>query len=451
MFDDLDDILGAGEEDQYEDEGDFFVPDDSDVRGAEAYLDAERGIATADALEQEGGKSQAFNLVKEALAGGLGPSQEMYEILGNLLAEKRANRQQRVIIRKARRILEQSFGLDAVRRTVAPASSAYTRIPTPAMEQRSDGGFTGPALVVHRFDRKQRRIRGGGTRQYFAPGTTYSGYDAVTRAVQEHRQTLQNRLNDLIARRDRLGPGVSSERRRRLLNVNIEAVQAELAQYAPPEKQPSARSRGMRAPETPVEVAQMMADAGSSMGPIKTYLMSTGMESRADLRSTLRKIYGGRDAYDSAASDYILNLEKQIESLQKSSSSERGMIEARIRLLRKEAQSTARTISQKPKPRQQTAVTPPKSEADRSKAAMIQAVLASQEASQRAQALKQQMAKAGGAAPQTPIEMGDRIEHKVYGVGIVNSVSGSRIGVQFYDGTSKTLSTRAYGKAFKKA
>ena len=450
MFDDLDDILGAGEEDQYDDEGDFFVPDDSEVRGAEAYLDAERGVTTADALEREGGKSQAFDLVKEALAGGLGPSQEMYEILGNLLAEKRANRQQRVIIRKARRILEQSFGLDAVRKTVAPASSSYTRIPTPAMKQKSDGGFTGPALVVHRFDRKQRRIRGGGTRQYFAPGTTYTGYDAVTRAVEEHRQTLQNRLNDLIARRDKLGPGVSSERRRRLLNVNIEAVQEELAQYAPPERQRPARSRETKAPETRMEVAQMMADAGSSMGPIKSYLMSTGMENRSELRAALRKIYGGRDAYDRAATDYILNLEKQIESLRKSSSSERDVIEARIRLLRKEVESTGRTISRKPKPRQQTSATQPKSEAERSETEMIQAALAAEAEAEREQALKQQRAKAGGVALQTPIEKGDRIVHKQHGAGIVNSVIGSRIGVQFYDGTRKTLSIRAYGKAFKK-
>lgn len=451
MFDDLDDIFGAREDAPYEDEGDFFDPDDSEVRGAEAYLVAERGVATADALEREGGKSQAFDLVKEALAGGLGPSQEMYEILGNLLAEKRANRQQRVIIRKARRILEQSFGLDAVRKTVAPASSAYTRIPTPAMEQRSDGGFTGPALVVHRFDRKQRRIRGGGTRQYFAPGTTYSGYDAVSRAVDEHRQTLQNRLNDLIARRDRLGPGVSSERRRRLLNVNIEAVQEELARYAPSERQRPVRSRGIQAPETPMEVAQMMADAGSSMGPIKSYLVSTGMEGRSALRAALREIYGGQDAYDRVATEYISNLEKQIEALQKSSSSERDVIEARIRLLRKEAESTAGTISRKPQPRKQTSATQPKSAAEPNEAALLQEVLESQAEAERAKALKQQMAKAGGAVPQTPVVKGDRIQHDKYGPGVVNSVIGSRIGVQFYDGTRKTLSARAYGKVFKKA
>jgi hypothetical protein len=450
MFDDLDDIVGLEEDAPYKDEGDFFDPDDSEVRGAEAYLDAERGIATADALEREGGKSQAFDLVKEALAGGLGPSQEMYEILGNLLAEKRANRQQRVIIRKARRILEQSFGLDAVRKTVAPASSSYTRIPTPAMEQRSDGGFVGPALVVHRFDRKQRRIRGGGTRQYFAPGTTYTGYDAVTRAVDEHRQTLQNRLDDLIARRDKLGPGVSSERRRRLLNVNIKAVQEELAQYAPQERQRPVRSRGMRAPETAEEVAQMMLSSGASMGPIKTYLTSTG-RNRGEIRTALRKIYGGVDAYDRAASDYILTLEKQIESLKKSSSSERDVIEARIRLLKKEAESTAGTISRKPQPRQQTPGTRPTSEADQSEAAMLQAALASQAEAERAQALKQQMAKAGGAVPQTPVVKGDRIQHDKYGPGLVNSVIGSRINVHFFDGTKKDLSPRFYGRTFKKA
>lgn len=153
--------------------------------GYEALLGEER----ADRVLGVAAPSPAQGLVREALIGGLGASQKLYAKIGeDLRKNKGLSRSDRVIYRDARRLLEQAWGLDAVR--VAPARpAAYARVTVPqaALFERT----AVPRLAVHRFSTRDTLRPGAGRTTVLAPGETYYGFDALLRAAEDYRKDLE--------------------------------------------------------------------------------------------------------------------------------------------------------------------------------------------------------------------------------------------------------------------
>lgn len=238
-------------------------------------------------IKPASGDSRAFSLVKDALAGGLQSAQQMYAILGNELGNKGHSRASRALMREGRRILEDAYGLDAVRLTVPRSSSAYARVQPPDMDRTNEGAYTGYPLTVHKFDRKQRRLFGKGTETYYTPGTTFTGPDAVQKALEVHIEELGFEIARLDREYTRLlkSRSVSADvaRRTKRLLANRDALIAERDHYAGvlarveggPTVEPAEQIASPSAGD-PKQVAAQMAAAGKSYADIRAHLMDNG-------------------------------------------------------------------------------------------------------------------------------------------------------------------------------
>jgi len=148
--------------------------------------------------------SLAQDLVREALAGGLKVSQARYAELGQALSKKGLDRSTRALYREARRILERAWGLDAVR--VAPVRSVqYARVRVPEGTRSTAAGLVFPRFAVHRFTTRETLVPREGRKERLAPGQTYYGFDAISRAVEEYRSDMRNQIAEQETKIQKLG------------------------------------------------------------------------------------------------------------------------------------------------------------------------------------------------------------------------------------------------------
>lgn len=305
MFDDLDEFFGAPEEEAEEkSESGGPAPDvPVDSEEAEAYMRRVSGQQVADAFTgpRTAGMDPALDLARPALAQGLGASRRLHAVLGEQLEGAALDRQSRRILRRARRVLEDAFGLDAVRQAPAEARSRYARVDVPDLRPLAEGGFVGAPLAVHRFDRKLRKIRGGGTKPYYVPGRTYAGPAAVAEAVRDQVTSLRNRINRLekdYARLEAGRGGYTVEARKRRIQANLAGARAELAQYETLFQSSEARPSGQEVPElTPAQLAieggREMMKKGAGFIEVRNYLIEVGKMSAREARGVAKQIFAG--------------------------------------------------------------------------------------------------------------------------------------------------------------
>jgi len=272
---------------EYEETLDPFADDEALLEGIVA--EEERGERVTAEASRTAESSQALTLAEPGLRGGLKTSQDLYARLGDVLQQRGLPRSSRNTAREARRILERSFGLDAVRMIPAKPTSAYARVQPPQLQQTAAGGYKGSPIAVHRFMRQQRRIRGGGSKPFYVPGDSFTGPTAYKDAVATHLADLSISLSNMKGQLEKLESGrggVTVEARKRRLRANIEALTDEYNQYAT--ASPSLASEPALLPAgDPREEAAKMARSGATSREITAMLAekyNLGRERREILR-----------------------------------------------------------------------------------------------------------------------------------------------------------------------
>ena len=289
----------------------FFSDADDDAYGYEsrddfgirAVFDEQAGQARTRQIFGGSRPSLAQDLVRNALAEGLKASQARYAELGQVLSQEGLDRSTRSLYREARRILESAWGLDAVR--VAPARSAkYARVQVPA-EIRDDGaGPIFPRFAVHRFGTKETLVPREGRTERLAPGQTYYGFDAISRAVAEYRSDMKNQIAEQTAAIQKLAGGrggLTVERKLLRAQRKRERLRAELAAFEEGVQRLHSPPKPSTAPTTPllvraesreeaIEIAQKMARSGKSEEDVREYLMANDIV-RLELRSLMRELF----------------------------------------------------------------------------------------------------------------------------------------------------------------
>jgi hypothetical protein len=247
--------------------------------------------------------SLAQDLVREALAGGLRVSQARYAELGQALSQEGLDRSTRTLYREARRILERAWGLDAVR--VSPARSAkYARVQVPA-EIRDDGaGPIFPRFAVHRFGTKETLVPREGRTERLAPGQTYYGFDAISRAVEEYRSDMRNQIAEQEAKIQKLAGGrggATADRKRLRAQRKRERLRAELAAFEegvqrlhspPAEPTPASGKDPVRASTKggAATEARRMAERGASRVEVRQYLIDNNIVGR-EMAAVVRALF----------------------------------------------------------------------------------------------------------------------------------------------------------------
>lgn len=209
-------------------------PEAAVMQAYEEALQRSRAEAAVGSLSETGIEAER---IRELAEPGLGQSvkaaRETYASLGQQLDRPGVSRQQRRLLREARRLLERVWGIAVVRTTTREPDSKGMRLRSPVFGQTElgPGGIFPQAVAVYER-RYEPAIRG--SREVFVPVTVFYGPDATRKADQVYLLSITQEIRDLKKeQKELLGKGLIEAKKIRKERVDalLRAREAELKAF----------------------------------------------------------------------------------------------------------------------------------------------------------------------------------------------------------------------------